>query len=142
MQESVTRFSAPPHPHRCLFLLRGSGERAGGDAAGGHVVLTLFPGGPLAREGPVCAALLSSPLFVYGCELYASGPYKGGGGEDRGRQVSIIKICTSIELKKGDVAKHFMTSCSVNPAFNCDHMHSKFIAAQSYRLCHKTLQTD
>lgn len=106
MQESVTRFSAPPHPHRCLFLLRGSGERAGGDAAGGHVVLTLFPGGPLAREGPVCAALLSSPLFVYGCELYASGPcLKSFWAEGRSEakdgspwRVSVLSPSTTIVL--------------------------------------------
>lgn len=77
--ESVTHSSTHPpplrHPHHCPpFLLRSSGERAGGDAAGDHEVLTLFRGCPLALEGPVHAAQLPSPLFVLGCDLYACGP--------------------------------------------------------------------
>lgn len=38
-----------PHRH-CSFLLRSSGERAGGDAVGDHGFSILFWGGPLSLE--------------------------------------------------------------------------------------------
>lgn len=60
--------------HSPPFRLRSSGERAGGDAAGDHMVWALFWGCPLALKRPVCAAQLPSPLFVRGCDLYACGP--------------------------------------------------------------------
>lgn len=65
---SVTHSSTLPpplRPHHCPPpRLCSNGERAGGDAAGDHVVLTLFWDCPLALEELVCAAHLPSPLFV------------------------------------------------------------------------------
>ncbi|KAG7238382.1 hypothetical protein INR49_030889, partial [Caranx melampygus] len=52
-------------------------ERAGGDAAGDHLVLTLFWECPFVLEEPVCAAQLPLPVFVGGYQLYACEPWRG-----------------------------------------------------------------
>lgn len=75
LQYSSIHPPPPPLHHQCpLRLFLGNDERAGGDAVGARIVLTLSWDCPLARAEPVGAAQLPSPPSVCGCDLYACEP--------------------------------------------------------------------